>query len=186
VVHAFDPDQKGKKLWDHPIGRGGELGGIEWGSASDGRNMYVPLSDITFKDPKARGRGGLDANVGGGLFALRVGDGATVWTTRTSGCGDRPSCSPALAAPSAVIPGVVFAGSIDGHFRAYSTVDGRVIWDFDTARVYPTVNGVAASGGSIDVGGPAIAGGFVLTTSGYGTWGGMRGNVLLAFSVDGK
>ena len=46
--------------------------------------------------------------------------------------------------------------------------------------------GVRASGGSIDVGGPAIANGVVATTSGYGQWGGMRGNVLLAFSVDGR
>jgi hypothetical protein len=48
------------------------------------------------------------------------------------------------------------------------------------------VNGLTARGGSIDVGGPAIAHGVVATTSGYGTWGGMRGNVLLVFSVGGK
>jgi polyvinyl alcohol dehydrogenase (cytochrome) len=186
IVHAFDPDQQGKRLWDRPVGRGGELGGIEWGSASDGRNMYVPLSDITFKEPTLRGRGGLDAKAGGGLFAIRVADGSIAWTARPDGCGDRPSCSPALSAPSAVIPGAVFAGSIDGHFRAFSTSDGRVVWDFDAARDFATVNGVAARGGSFDVGGPAIASGVVVTTSGYGTWGGVRGNVLLAFSVDGK
>jgi polyvinyl alcohol dehydrogenase (cytochrome) len=85
-----------------------------------------------------------------------------------------------------MIPGIVFAGSIDGHLRAYATRDGGVVWDFDTAQEFTTVNGVAARGGSIDVGGPAIANGVVVTTSGYGTWGGMRGNVLLAFSVDGR
>ena len=31
-----------------------------------------------------------------------------------------------------------------------------------------------------------IAGGMLFTTSGYATWGGEPGNVLLAFSVDGK
>jgi polyvinyl alcohol dehydrogenase (cytochrome) len=186
VVHAFDPDQQGRALWERPIGRGGELGGIEWGSSSDGERVYVPLSDITFADPVQRGRGGLDAKVGGGLFALRIADGSTAWTARPSACADRPSCSPALSAPSAVIPGAVFAGSIDGHFRAYATGDGRVLWDFDTAREFTTVNGVAARGGSIDVGGPAIANGAVVTTSGYGTWGGMRGNVLLVFAVDGR
>ena len=46
--------------------------------------------------------------------------------------------------------------------------------------------GATATGGSIDVGGPAIANGIVVTTSGYGQWGGMRGNVLLVFSPDGK
>jgi len=186
VVHGFDPDARGKKLWSTTVGRGGELGGIEWGSASDGQRMYVPLSDITFKDEKQRGRGGLKSEVGGGLFAIRVTDGTQVWMARPNGCGDRPSCSPALSAPSAAMPGAVFSGSIDGHFRAYAASDGRVLWDFDTAREFDTVNGLKARGGSIDVGGAAMANGIVATTSGYGTWGGMRGNVLLVFSVEGK
>jgi polyvinyl alcohol dehydrogenase (cytochrome) len=48
------------------------------------------------------------------------------------------------------------------------------------------VNGVEATGGSIDGAGPAIANGLVLTNSGYGVWNGLPGNVLLAFSVEGK
>jgi polyvinyl alcohol dehydrogenase (cytochrome) len=186
VVHGFDPEQGGKKLWSTTVGRGGALGGVEWGSASDGQNMYVPLSDLTFKEAAQRGRGGLNPEVGGGLFALRIADGAQVWLSRPNGCGDKPSCSPALSAPAAAIPGAVFGGSIDGHFRAFGSADGHVLWDFDTARDFETVNGVKARGGSIDVGGAAIANGMVVTTSGYGQWGGMRGNVLLAFSVDGK
>jgi polyvinyl alcohol dehydrogenase (cytochrome) len=139
----------------------------------------VPLSDLTFKNSVARGRGGLDSSEGGGLFALRVTDGAKTWQTLPPHCGD--DCSSSQSAPAAVIPGVVFSGSIDGHLRAYATSDGTIIWDVDTAHDFETVNGVKASGGSIDVGGPAIADGMVLTTSGYGTWGGKRGNVLLAF-----
>jgi polyvinyl alcohol dehydrogenase (cytochrome) len=185
-VHALDPDAQGRKLWTKAIGRGGELGGIEWGSASDGTRMFVPLSDIRFKEPQARGRGGLDSTTGGGMFALAIADGSVAWTQRANACGDRPSCSPALSAPAAAVPGAVFSGSVDGHFRAYASTTGAVIWDFDTAREFTTVNGVTARGGSIDVAGPAIAGGMVVTTSGYGQWGGMRGNVLLAFSVDGK
>jgi polyvinyl alcohol dehydrogenase (cytochrome) len=84
------------------------------------------------------------------------------------------------------IAGAVFAGSVDGHLRAYSTKDGKVIWDFDTGREYTAVNGGAARGGSIDGGGPAIADGMLFSYSGYGQWGGAAGNVLLAFSVDGK
>ena len=91
-----------------------------------------------------------------------------------------------MAAPAAAIPGVVFGGAMDGHFRAYAAADGKIIWDFDAAREFPTVNGVKASGGSFDVAGPAIANGMILTTSGYAQWGGIRGNILLAFSVDGK
>jgi polyvinyl alcohol dehydrogenase (cytochrome) len=81
------------------------------------------------------------------------------------------------------MPGVVFAGSEDGHLRGYSTDTGQVLFDFDTAREFDTVNYVAAHGGSIDMGGPAVADGVLLTTSGYSKWGGMPGNVLLAFSV---
>jgi polyvinyl alcohol dehydrogenase (cytochrome) len=186
VVHGFDPDQRGKKLWSTTVGRGGVLGGVEWGSASDGQNMYVPLSDLAFKEASQRGRAGLNPEVGGGLFALRIADGQQVWLSRPNACADKPSCSPALSAPAAAIPGAVFGGSLDGHFRAFATTDGRVLWDFDTVRDFETVNGVKARGGSIDVGGAAIANGTVVTTSGYGQWGGMRGNVLLAFSVDGK
>ncbi|PYS28848.1 MAG: hypothetical protein DMG11_11205 [Acidobacteria bacterium] len=84
------------------------------------------------------------------------------------------------------IPGVAFSGSEDGHFRAYSTTNGAVIWDFDTVRPYETVNGVPARGGSLDGPGAAIAGGMLFVNSGYAGSGGMPGNVLLAFSVDGK
>jgi polyvinyl alcohol dehydrogenase (cytochrome) len=42
------------------------------------------------------------------------------------------------------IPGVVFSGAIDGHLRAYSTTNGSIIWDVDTAQTYETTNGVPA------------------------------------------
>ena len=186
VVHAFDPDDKGKKLWSTTVGKGGILGGIEWGSAADARNMYVPVSDVVFTDPSVFGRGGLNAEAGGGLYAIRLTDGKQVWSSHPSACGVKPSCSPALSAPNAAMPGAIFSGSVDGHFRAYAPSDGHVVWDFDTAREFMTVNGMRAQGGSMDVGGPAIANGVVATTSGYGQWGGMRGNVLLVFSVQGK
>jgi polyvinyl alcohol dehydrogenase (cytochrome) len=38
----------------------------------------------------------------------------------------------------------------------------------------------------MDGGGPAIGSGMLFINSGYVTWGGTPGNVLLAFSVDGK
>jgi polyvinyl alcohol dehydrogenase (cytochrome) len=74
---------------------------------------------------------------------------------------------------------------VDGHLRAFSATDGRILWDFDTVRSYETINGVAARGGSLNVGGPAIAAGTIFVNSGY-VQNGIPGNVLLAFSVDGK
>ena len=85
-----------------------------------------------------------------------------------------------------VIPGVAFSGSVDGHLRAYTAKDGAIVWDFDTVGSYKTVNGVEAKGGSLDGAGPAIGAGMLFVNSGYVIWGGMPGNVLLAFSVDGK
>ena len=180
-VHAIDPDKEGLVLWSRRFGKGGMLGGFEWGSASDGQVIYAPLSDLAFK-AGVRGRA-LDPSAGGGLFAIRLSDGSRVWdAAAASQCGD--NCSPAQTAPPAVMPGVVFSGSLDGHLRAYASATGAIVWSFDTAREFQTVNGVKATGGSIDVGGPAVAYGMVLTTSGYATWGGKRGNVLLAFGVD--
>jgi polyvinyl alcohol dehydrogenase (cytochrome) len=75
---------------------------------------------------------------------------------------------------------------MDGHLRAYSTADGKVIWDFDTARDFETVNGVKAHGGSMNATGPTIANGMLFVDSGYSQLTGMGGNVLLAFTVDGK
>ncbi len=48
VAHGLDPDHDGKVVWETRVGKGGALGGIQWGSASDGKNMYVAVSDIDF------------------------------------------------------------------------------------------------------------------------------------------
>jgi polyvinyl alcohol dehydrogenase (cytochrome) len=195
VVHALDPDQQGEVLWSTKVGRGGALGGIQWGSAADSQNIYAALSDFTIKPvlmPSEKsvntslGAVEIDSKVGGGLFAIRLTDGKVVWTAPPPGCGTNPKCSPAQSAAVTLVPGVAFSGSIDGHLRAYSTKDGKILWDTDTAHEYPTVNGVKGTGGSIDGPGAVVAGGILYVNSGYGFIGQMPGNVLLAFSVDGK
>lgn len=189
VLHAVDPDQKGAVLWQQRVGQGGLLGGIQWGPAADEDTIYVALSDIGVKfktSPEIGTTTELDGKVGGGLFAFRLGTGEKAWATPPPGCGERKNCSPAQSAAITVIPGAVFSGSVDGHLRAYSTQDGRVVWDYDAAQEYQTVNGMKANGGSFDGPGPTVAGGMLYVNSGYSFWGGMPGNVLLAFSVDGK
>jgi hypothetical protein len=76
-----------------------------------------------------------------------------------------------------------FAGGVSGYLRAYATGDGRLLWEVDTARGYPTVNGVPARGGAMDGPGPTIVDGMLYANSGYGQWGGFPGNVPLAFEV---
>lgn len=173
VAYGLDPDNKGAVLWKYRAGQGSALGGIEWGSAADDRVMYVPVSDVLH--PEA-----------GGLHAIGIGSGERIWHTPAPkpACSTGQGCSAAQSAAISVIPGVVFSGSVDGHFRAYDATSGRIIWDVETARDFETVNGVPGSGGSIDGPGPTIVDGMVFTGSGYGRWRGRPGNVLLAFAVE--
>jgi len=185
-VYAVDPDRQGARLWETRIGEGGSMGGVQWGSAADRESVYVALSDLgrvmltytQFTDA--------DRNRGGGMFALRLTDGARAWHTPPVPCDARPRCSPAQSGAVSAIPGVAFSGSLDGHIRAYAADTGRIVWDFDTVREYETVNGVPARGGSLDGPGPVIGGGMVFVNSGYTVDGGIPGNVVLAFSIDGR
>lgn len=176
-VHALDPDRSGQILWQVKPGRGGVLGGIQWGPAADSQNVYVAVSDFDFSND------GL-APSGGGLYAFRLADGKEQWKTMPPQvCSGRPGCSPAQSSAVTVIPGVVFSGSLDGHLRAYDAKTGKILWDYDTAKSFATVNGVAGKGGSIDSAGPVVVNGMVFVNSGYATFGAMAGNVLLAFEI---
>jgi polyvinyl alcohol dehydrogenase (cytochrome) len=176
VVYALDPDQEGKILWQTRIGRGGPLGGIMWGSATDEERVYVANSDL-------HGTMSPDPAVGGGLFALDLATGKISMQVAPVPCGDRSQCSPALSAAVTAIPGVVFSGGVSGYLRAYATADAKLLWEVDTARDYATVNSVLAHGGAMDGPGPTIVDGMLYVASGYAQWGGLPGNVLLAFEV---
>jgi polyvinyl alcohol dehydrogenase (cytochrome) len=177
IVWGLDPEQKGKILWQTRVGAGSALGGVEWGHAADDQNTYAAVSDVNVR-----------SGAQPGISALRLATGEKVWTTPAPQvpCTGALGCSPAQSAAVSVIPGAVFSGAVNGRFRAYSTSSGEILWDFDTAQTFETVNKVPAKGGSINGGGPAIANGMVFTNSGYAGFGGSPGNVLLAFSVDGK
>ena len=97
-------------------------------------------------------------------------------------CAGRKNCSPAQSGAVTATPDYVLSGAVDGHVRAYATKDGAVLWDYDTATPFTTVNGVEANGGALDAGGPTVAGGMLFVSSGYGLYGGQAGNVLIAFA----
>jgi polyvinyl alcohol dehydrogenase (cytochrome) len=179
IVYALDPDDQGKILWQKRVGHGSELGGIEWGPAADETHAYVANSDVI----------GAKRDEAGGLYAFKLGTGEQVWFAPPKPeCNDasKRGCSGAQSAAVTVIPGVVFSGGIDGHIRAYATQTGAVLWDFNTVRDYDTVNGEKGKGGSLDGPGPTVVDGVLYVNSGYGLFRGLPGNVLLAFSVDGK
>ncbi len=177
VVYGLDPDDRGKILWQTRVSKGGALGGVEWGHAADDEQVYAAASDLFQKDGQP------------GISALNLATGEKVWHVPAPPLECKPGsrgCNPAQSAAVTAIPGVVFSGSVDGHLRGYETKTGKIVWDFNTAREYPTVNGVPGKGASIDYGGPAVVGGKLYSNSGSGQWAGAPGNVLLCFTVDGK
>lgn len=182
IVYALDPDDGGRLLWQRQIARGGILGGIEWGPAADTRRVYVAIADIDWETPDLMQPDlALDGGAGGGLLALDLLTGDIAWDAAGVDCSGRERCSPAQTAAVTAIPGVVFSGSVSGDLRAFDADTGDVIWSFDTARRFETVNGAAGRGGALDATGPVVAGGWLYTVSGYSKWGGLPGNVLLAF-----
>jgi polyvinyl alcohol dehydrogenase (cytochrome) len=189
IVYALDPNQKGKLIWQTRVGQGSANGGVQWGMAADGQKVYAAVSDAVrlanVAGPAPVGNANLDPMKGGGLTALYINDGTKAWFVPGQACDPpRPGGSPAQPGAVTAIPGVVLSGSLNGHIRAFATEDGQVLWDFDTVRTYDTVNGIKANGGSLDGAGPVVVNGMVFINSGYPRFGGMPGNVLLAFGPE--
>jgi polyvinyl alcohol dehydrogenase (cytochrome) len=175
VVWGFDPDQNGKVVWQARIGRGGPGGGIQWGIGYSPAEklVLVPLGETERGDPTS----------GGGLFAIDAATGKVVWNTKApkpTSCAGQRGCAASQKSPPTIIPGVVFSPSMDGHVRAYQISTGEIIWDYDAAHEFTTVNGIPARGGSFAATGATVADGMVYVNSGYSS---MPGNVLLAFSA---
>ena len=171
MAYALDPD-KGTKVWEYRTSQGSGLGG-QWGAAADATQAYFGVNGTMSMNP-------------GGVHAVKVDTGEPVWAAPppTQLCAGVRGCSAAQGAAVTAIPGVVFAGSMDGGVRAYASDSGAIIWTFDTNRDFETVNGVPAKGGAMDGPGPVVAGGMVYVLSGYVSLIGRPGNVLLAFGVE--
>lgn len=173
IGYEMDPDRQGEILWEYRAGKGGALGGIEWGSAVDADQAYFPVADGNSPTP-------------GGLHAVRLATGARAWFTPppAPACGQpRRGCNGAQSAAITAIPGVVFSGSMDGAIRAFSSMDGAIVWTYDTNHEFETINHVKAHGGSMNGPAPVVADGLLYVESGYGAFGSRTGNVLLAFGV---
>lgn len=178
MLYALDPDAEGEVLWQTRLGRGGEVGGIQWGFSSDGKNAYVPVQDMD-----------ADMLADGSFTAVDLVTGKQVWRIEkmTPECEGKPAppCSNAFGLPSTVANDIVFTGSADGLLRAYRNATGELVWSFDTARDYETVNGIKGYGGGLGYGGAVIADNRLFVTSGndYAQFA-MPGNVLLMFELD--
>ena len=165
MVLAHDPDQKGALVWKAQLPKQLALGEITYGGAADEQNAYFGLKS-------------------GGIAAVQLTTGERTWFAPLEGRVGRGAGGGQTAALSA-IPGAVFSGGWDGKLRAFSTENGKPLWEYNMLQEFQTVNGVAAKGGGMGAPGPAIAGGMLFAGSGY-VFGanGAPGNVLLAFGAE--
>jgi polyvinyl alcohol dehydrogenase (cytochrome) len=142
IYFALDPDS-GQTIWQTQVGPGSSLGGMEWGSASDGKRIYVAIANF-YGIPSAVGSAGSWA-------ALDPATGAILWQRADpNGAVD--------IGPLAVSDGVVFASSMAGDpnaptMLALNAATGQTVWSF-------------AAGSSVNAG-ATIVKGVVYWGSGY-------------------
>ena len=145
---ALDPDS-GAVVWVTQVGPGSALGGLEWGSSTDGNRIYVAEANnnhtpYTLLD---------DTTVTSGFWAaLDAASGQILWETPDPISSDTQTGD---TGPITGANGVVYACSMDpqGHMYAMDGATGNILWSFP-------------SGGSCQSG-AAIVGGMVFWGSGY-------------------
>jgi polyvinyl alcohol dehydrogenase (cytochrome) len=159
IFWALDPDD-GNIVWSTPVGPGASLGGIEWGTATDGKRIYVAIANSNHLAYTLVPSG--QQITWGAWSALDVATGKILWQTAdpTVGAIDRGSVS--------VANDVMYAGSNSGQMYALDTGTGKILWSF-------------ASGGSV-IDGPSIVDGVLYWGSGYREIAGTGNNKVYAFT----
>jgi polyvinyl alcohol dehydrogenase (cytochrome) len=164
---TLDPGT-GAVVWRSSVGPGGTAGGLQWGSAVDGKRVYVA-------DANSDGRlwtlpGG--ATTRRGVWsALDAATGQVLWQ-RTTPTNDMTNSWGDTSGPVTTANGVMFSCSVaaSGYMFALSAASGEELWRF-------------ASGGSC-LSGAAISNGEVYWGSGYDNFGiGTSSHKLYAFKL---
>jgi polyvinyl alcohol dehydrogenase (cytochrome) len=127
IYFALNPDT-GDTLWQTQVGPGSALGGMEWGSASDGQRIYVAIANF-YGLPSAAGSAG-------SWSALDPASGKILWQTAD------PNGAIDLG-PVTVANGVVYTGSMGAPsfvggtgsttsptMFALDAASGKVLWKF--------------------------------------------------------
>jgi polyvinyl alcohol dehydrogenase (cytochrome) len=164
VYSAIDPGN-GTVLWATQVGPGSALGGIQWGSATDGKRIYVAIGNL-YGIPYPNSSLG----TAGSWAALDPATGHIIWQKAD------PNGSIDLG-PVTVANGVVYApsmakGATDNNMFALNAATGATLWSF-------------AAGGSV-IAGASIANDTVYWGSGYsnlGTGLGTGNNKFYAFTL---
>jgi polyvinyl alcohol dehydrogenase (cytochrome) len=124
----------GELAWATQVVPGGITGGMQWGSATDGRRIYVASANSGDGKP-----GGTKPGIGG-WAAMDQKNGAVIWR-RPDPVGSR-----AEGAVSAA-NGVVFGCNLAGGMYAMHAVTGQILWSFNSGR--PCNAGASISDGMV-------------------------------------
>jgi polyvinyl alcohol dehydrogenase (cytochrome) len=131
VYWALNPSN-GNVIWKTQVGPGGTLGGMEWGTATDGQQIYVAISNSSHTTYTLQPTG-MSWN-GGSWAALNAATGAIVWQIPDPGLDPvNPTLPADTLGPVTVANGVVYAASMSGAMYAFEAGTGKQLWTFQAA-----------------------------------------------------
>jgi polyvinyl alcohol dehydrogenase (cytochrome) len=188
--------KSGRPIWSTLVGPGGDQGGVEWGTAFDGRRIYVPITNHHHIPYELTQHGTLttETTTGGSWAALDPITGKILWQTADPQTEVIPAFTGPVGvwdlAPVTVANDVLFAGSMarrtetnpaPKQMLALDARTGAILWTF-TAGATTT-----PASGSVNAG-PAVVNGSVYWGSGYSRSGveGSGSSQFYAFSIHGR
>lgn len=164
IYFAFDPDT-GSPLWQTQVGPGSALGGMEWGSATDGTRIYVAIANF-YGIPWGGGSAGFFA-------ALDPATGNVLW--RAADPNGAMDLGPLTVANGVLYVPSMGASATAPNMLALDSGSGKTLWS------YP--------GGSSVIAGATVSNGIVYWGSGYthlGLPGMTGGKTFYAFTIGGS
>ncbi len=183
-VYILLDAKTGAFIWSSLIGPGGDQGGMEWGTATDGHRIYVSITNHHHISYKLTANGALTgtAVTGGSWAALDSITGQILWQTADPQVETLPGVGVVGVwdlAPVTVAHGVLYAASMaklafQNQMFALDAATGQILWQF-------------GAGSSVNAG-PAVVDGTVYWGAGYARSGveGSGNRQFFAFSLGGK
>lgn len=113
----------GEVIWSASVGPGSVLGGIEWGTATDGRRIYFTETDYDRVPYQLPGGETIDHSSFG---ALDVHTGRIVWQVAEPHGG-------LAVGPATTAGGVVYHGALNGYMYALDAATGELLWEHQGA-----------------------------------------------------
>ena len=155
----------GQIVWSASPGPGSTLGGIEWGTATDGKRIYVDETNYNREAHQISDGSTIHRSA---YAALDAATGQVLWKVADPHGGISLS-------PASVANGVMYVSSLDGWMYALDAANGKVLWQYQ---------GEGSSNA-----GPAIGDKTIYWGNGYSHLGipeGTASHSFYAFSLNGN